>query len=125
MEKLKFFTFNNLRWKYRKFSYLEIRKDIDAGSLPWCLAADVFARTLEESFEPEICKYNLCSMIGVTAADTHVPDVQEWWGAVTVWGTGKHFVDAEGVAWPEDTFIVVPNYSGENPFCILVAPMPR
>ena len=122
MEKLKYFSFNNLRWQYRQFLLGEIDNKAKPGMLfPGWL--EPFASDITDL--PGNCKANLCRMIGVTAADTSHPDAGE---CVEFRLTWAHFVDNAGVAWPENSYVVIPNIS--NPDwelwrCFLVAPKPR
>jgi|GEM_PF-4043657 len=126
MEKLKFFTFNNIRFQYRKFPYSEIGRELKTGDLlpGWM---ESFARGMFDT--PDDCKKNLCGMIGVTADDTANPEAVEWWKSVNVWLTEDYYVDTSGIAWPDGSFSVWPNfpagsvwYPPTDPVCILVAP---
>jgi hypothetical protein len=112
MEKLKFFKFNSLRWQYRKFPYLEIKYEIKPDYL------------LLEYLEPfgglcaskRACMTNLCRMIGLDDADVDL---------YAFLMTASHFVDAEGVAWPEDTIVVLQKVKADEAVCFLVSPKPR
>lgn len=111
MEKLKLFTFNNLRWKCRKFTLAEIAET--GHGFPTPLWWEPFSATLFDSESK--CKNNLLGMIGLGYA--------EW---VEFRQTNDHWVDAEGVAWPVDTIVVAadlirPNSDPQMP-CYLVAP---
>ena len=114
MEKLKSFTYNNLRWKYRKFALGEIERPARAGYL--CMDyLSPFAGTMFDT--PENYAKNLCRMLNI---DSDVDNVH-------FWRTNEHFVDADGIAWPEDSFVVIPSFQKgddrEMTPCILVAPL--
>ena len=125
MEKLKSFTFNNLRFQYRKF----LLGEIESKSKPTMMVPgwlEPFAESMTDL--PGNCKQNLCRMIGVTAADTESPDAGEWAECVEFRQTLVHFVDDDGIAWPEDSIVAIPNISDPDidqwP-CFLVAPKPK
>ena len=71
MEKLKYFSFNNLHWQCRQFLLGEIADKAKPGMMmpSW---VEPFASDMTDL--PGNCKANLCRMIGVTAADTSYPD---------------------------------------------------
>lgn len=125
MEKLKSFSFNNLHWQYRQFKFGEIEKKIrPAMMIPGWL--EPFAADVTDL--PGNCKENLCRMIGITAANTSAPNAGEWAECVEFRQTLIHFVDDAGVAWPEDSIVVIPNISDadiDQWVCYLVTPKPR
>ena len=88
---------------------------------PGCL--EPFARNMQEW--PSDHRATLCRMLGLTAADTDSPNAGEWTECVTIRLTSDHYVDADGVVWPEWSFAVIPNYAAKEPVYILVAPKPR
>jgi len=104
MEKLKFFTFNNLRWEHRAFRFSEIAGNVDLVPLleTWL---EPFAVGFADP--PEQCLERLFQMICTTG---------------TVKMTSRHFVDAAGVAWPEDSFAVIAGETGPESSCVLVSP---
>ena len=117
MEKLKSFTFNNIQWQYREFR----RSEISHLFLTYC-----YFGTNSQDFDPfgdvldttKTCQQNLCRMIRITETDMDAVEFQ---------ATQRHWIDAEGVAWPEHSLAVRPNpnphkHPANDTIYVLVAP---
>ena len=129
MDKLKFFTFNNLRWQYRKFPYSEICREISLSMhMPYDWL-EPFARSYFDTTKD--CTNNLFRMIGLLGKDmpsSFVDGNGKRHGVYSTAVTNNHFVDDEGVAWPEGSIVIctyIAEKDADDGVIILIAPRPR
>ena len=111
MEKLKTFTFNNLRWQYRYFDIAEI---CDLPTTPLMESwLEPFSTRLSDT--PFDLRCRLHRMIGL--GDAKIAQILM---------LAEHFVDAAGIAWPQDSIMVISEPRNEHPDSViscLVAPV--
>ena len=118
MEKLQSFTYNNLRWKYRKFL-----RDAIVNAQPsygWGQGTENDINEFQHfggiTDSAETCKRNLCHMVGLAYEDVH-----------SIQTTDEYFVDTAGMAWPDGSYVIIPrqpdNLHNMSDVCYLVAPL--
>lgn len=108
MEKLQYFQYNGISFRYRFFDRADEVTPIMAGHFHRTVNLSLFEAEWCEPFDA--CEKRLCRMVG------HLGEVME---------TSEHFIDMEGIGWPTETLVVIENPNNKTGSCVLVTPKPR